>query len=65
LFSRPCCSGRKELIEVKNEADTLLYSADKNLSEHKAALPTDVVTAIETAQAGGVLRRSTAPTLKR
>jgi L1 cell adhesion molecule like protein len=42
---------RKELIEAKNEADTLLYSADKNLSEHGANLPTDVKDAITGAQA--------------
>merc|ERR1719503_146083 len=42
---------RKELIEAKNEADTLLYSADKNLSEHGANLPTDVKDAITDAQA--------------
>ena len=41
---------RKELIEAKNEADTLLYSADKNLSEHSANLPTDVVDGIKNAQ---------------
>ena len=42
---------RKELIEAKNEADTLIYSADKNLSEHGANLPTEVKDAITAAQA--------------
>jgi molecular chaperone DnaK len=42
---------RKELIEVRNEADTLVYSADKNLSEHGAKLPQDVKDAITNAQA--------------
>ena len=42
---------RKELIEVRNEADTLIYSADKNLSEHGAKLPQDVKDAITNAQA--------------
>ena len=42
---------RKELIEAKNEADTLIYSADKNLSEHSANLPTEVVDGIKNAQA--------------
>ena len=42
---------RKELIEAKNEADTLLYSADKNVSEHQANLPAEVVDAIKAAQA--------------
>ena len=41
---------RKELIEAKNEADTLLYSADKNISEHQANLPAEVVDAIKAAQ---------------
>jgi L1 cell adhesion molecule like protein len=48
---------RKELIELKNEADTLIYSADKNLSEHGAKLPQDVKDAITNAQAE--LRSST------
>ena len=42
---------RKELIEVRNEADTLVYSADKNLSEHGDKLPQDVKDAITNAQA--------------
>jgi molecular chaperone DnaK len=42
---------RNELIELKNEADTLIYSADKNLSEHGAKLPQDVKDAITNAQA--------------
>lgn len=29
---------RKELIEAKNEADTLVYSTEKSLQEHKAKL---------------------------
>lgn len=33
----------QELIEVKNEADTAIYSADKSLSEYKAKLPQNVV----------------------
>ena len=41
---------KKELIEIKNEADTLIYSADKNLSEHGANLPTDITDAIKAAQ---------------
>ena len=44
-------SARKDVIEAKNEADTLLYSADKNLSEHKAKLPADVVSGVEGAMA--------------
>jgi molecular chaperone DnaK len=41
---------RKELIELKNESDTLIYTADKNLSEHGANLPQDVKDAITNAQ---------------
>ncbi|MDA9097523.1 molecular chaperone DnaK [bacterium] len=41
---------RKELIEAKNEADTLIYSADKNLSEHGSSLPSEVTDAIKGAQ---------------
>merc|ERR1712157_116928 len=40
---------RRALIDAKNDADTLLYSADKSLSEHRDKLPADVVSAIETA----------------
>ena len=39
------------MIEIRNEADTLVYSADKNLSEHGANLPQDVKDAITNAQA--------------
>jgi L1 cell adhesion molecule like protein len=42
---------RKELIEAKNEADTLIYSADKNLAEHGANLAQDVKDQITAAQA--------------
>lgn len=38
---------RKQLIEARNDADTLLYSSEKNLQEHRAKLPADVVQAIE------------------
>lgn len=41
---------RKELIEAKNEADTLMYSAEKNLTEHSANLPSEVVDGIKAAQ---------------
>lgn len=30
---------RKEMIEAKNEADSLAYSTEKSLNEHKAKLP--------------------------
>ncbi|XRB21283.1 heat shock protein Hsp70 [Pseudoscourfieldia marina] len=40
---------RKALIEAKNDADTLLYSAEKSLHEHKEKLPADIVSQIETA----------------
>merc|ERR1712100_949754 len=41
---------RKETIDAKNEADTLIYSADKNIQEHQANLPAEVVDAIKAAQ---------------
>lgn len=34
---------RKEMIELKNEADTALYSTEKSLNEYKAKLPQAVV----------------------
>ena len=40
---------RKAVIEAKNEADTSIYSAESNLSEHKDKLPADVVSDIEKA----------------
>ena len=41
---------RKELIEAKNEAATLIYPADKNLSEHGSSLPSEVTDTIKGAQ---------------
>jgi len=38
---------RKEAIEAKNEADTLIYSAERSVGEHKDKLPADVVTGVE------------------
>nr|QBB20006.1 heat shock protein hsp70-C2 [Ettlia sp. YC001] len=34
---------RKELVEARNEADTLCYSVDKSLNEYKDKLPQNVV----------------------
>lgn len=49
---------RKEMIEVKNEADTAIYSTEKSLSEYKSKLPQAVVDEItkaleETREAAG------------
>lgn len=38
---------RKELIEAKNDADTLLYSTERSLEEHKSKLSSATVEAIE------------------
>jgi len=38
---------RKELIEAKNQADSLIYNTEKSLREHKAKLPADVVKQVE------------------
>jgi len=38
---------RKELIEAKNSADSVTYQLQKNLDEHKASLPADLVSSIE------------------
>ncbi|XP_071729924.1 heat shock 70 kDa protein, mitochondrial-like [Rutidosis leptorrhynchoides] len=40
---------RKALIDAKNNADTTIYSVEKNLNEYRDKLPSDVVTEIETA----------------
>jgi L1 cell adhesion molecule like protein len=40
---------RKELIEAKNEADTLVYTVDKSVQEHKAKLPQTVIDEIAAA----------------
>ena len=42
---------KKEFIEAKNDADSLVYSTDKSLSEHKAKLSAEDVTEIEKALA--------------
>ena len=41
---------RKETIDAKNEADTLIYSADKNIQEHGANLPQEIKDEIQNAQ---------------
>eukprot|EP00200_Dunaliella_tertiolecta_P003885 CAMPEP_0202345748 /NCGR_PEP_ID=MMETSP1126-20121109/4847_1 /ASSEMBLY_ACC=CAM_ASM_000457 /TAXON_ID=3047 /ORGANISM="Dunaliella tertiolecta, Strain CCMP1320" /LENGTH=649 /DNA_ID=CAMNT_0048937083 /DNA_START=39 /DNA_END=1988 /DNA_ORIENTATION=+ len=40
---------RKEMIELRNEADTAIYSTEKSLSEYKDKLPQAVVDEINTA----------------
>lgn len=42
---------RKALIEVRNNADSTIYSIEKSLSEYKDKVPADVVKEIETAVA--------------
>ncbi|RWW88144.1 hypothetical protein BHE74_00002994 [Ensete ventricosum] len=42
---------RKALIDVKNSADTTIYSIEKSLSEYRDKIPAEVVTEIETAVA--------------
>ena len=42
---------RKEMIEARNEADSLAYSTEKSLQEHKAKLPQNVVDDINAALA--------------
>merc|ERR1711871_364140 len=37
---------RKELVEAKNQSDSLIYTTEKSLNEHKEKLPQDVVDAI-------------------
>merc|ERR1712100_701528 len=41
---------KKEKIDAKNEADTLIYSADKNIQEHGANLPQEIKDEIQNAQ---------------
>jgi len=38
---------RKEMIEVKNNADSLIYSTEKSLREHKDKLPQEVVDTVQ------------------
>ena len=38
------------MIDAKNEADTLIYSADKNIQEHGANLPQEIKDEIQNAQ---------------
>ncbi|CAN6482284.1 unnamed protein product [Victoria cruziana] len=49
---------RKALIDVRNSADTGIYSIEKSLSEYKDKIPAEVVSEIETAIAD--LRKSMA-----
>lgn len=43
---------RRDLIDAKNDADSLIYTAEKNLSEHRANMPQDVITQLEGAIQG-------------
>jgi molecular chaperone DnaK len=38
---------RKELIEVRNSAENMIYSTEKSLNEHKAKLTPDIISNIE------------------
>ncbi|KAK1259680.1 hypothetical protein QJS04_geneDACA001460 [Acorus gramineus] len=40
---------RKALIDIRNSADTTIYSIEKSLSEYRDKVPVEVVTEIETA----------------
>lgn len=40
-------SKRKELIDAKNEADALVFRAEKSLNEYKDKLPQDIVSTIQ------------------
>jgi len=40
---------RKQLVEKRNEADSLAYATEKSLSEHKEKLTEDVITEVEAA----------------
>lgn len=42
---------RKSLIDLKNSADTTVYSIEKSLEEHKAKLPQEIISDIENALA--------------
>ncbi|KAJ7544079.1 hypothetical protein O6H91_09G064100 [Diphasiastrum complanatum] len=40
---------RKQLIEARNEADSMIYSTEKSLEEYKDKLPQDVISSVRTA----------------
>lgn len=40
---------RKELIDLKNNADTTIYSVEKSLGEYRDKIPSEVVSEIESA----------------
>mmetsp|Transcript_20042 Transcript_20042/g.27747 ORF Transcript_20042/g.27747 Transcript_20042/m.27747 type:complete len:675 (-) Transcript_20042:335-2359(-) len=40
---------RKEVIELKNDADSNIYSSERSLREHKENIPSDVVKGVEDA----------------
>jgi molecular chaperone DnaK len=42
---------KKAFIDAKNDADSLVYSTEKSMTEHKAKLSSEDITAIETALA--------------
>jgi len=38
---------KKDFVEVKNSADSMIYSTEKSINEHRAKLPQDVIDAVE------------------
>lgn len=64
-LSTPCCSlvfaqkdqQRKSLIDVKNNADTTIYSVEKSLNEYRDKIPSEIAKEIEGAVAD--LRKAT------
>jgi molecular chaperone DnaK len=43
---------RRELIDARNQADSLAYQVEKTVNEHRASLPADAVARAEAAAAG-------------
>jgi len=39
---------KKELVEMRNQADSVIYNTEKSISEHRAKLSADVVAQVET-----------------
>ena len=58
---------RKEVIELRNQLDSIIYSTEKTLSEHRTRIPAMDIKAIEDAIAEGkkALEKEDADTMKR
>jgi hypothetical protein len=62
-----CAQERKDAIEARNEADTVIYSTERSLAEYRDKLPQNIIDAINTSIADlrGVMEQENAAVSRR